>query len=341
MKLNIRANPWKGDTCPENILVIRYQALGDTVITLPYLQHLKRQYPIVNLHLLTRKEVGQIPGSLKIFSRIIEVGGGRKAKLIFFLSLLKLPQLWFSRYDLVLDLQNNKISRIIRKLLFVKAWAEFDGTSPVSAEERIRRTIEAAWTWNIAADTHFISHDSDKTLELLAQNGYKPDHDLIVLNPAGHCSAKNWPLEYYAEFAFCWKERIRRETQFVLLLLPALRQKADYLSEMLGDNCIDLTGKADQFTAFSIIRKCSLVLSEDSGLMHMAWVQDVPTVALFSSSRKDWSAPAGKKSICLDSSDLECGPCGLEVCKFGDNRCLTRYSPGYVVEKALKVWRTT
>ena len=60
--------------------------------------------------------------------------------------------------------------------------------------------------------------------------------------------------------------------------------------------------------------------------MHMAWTQGTPTLALFSDSRRDWSAPQGSWSDCLRFlPDLPCGPCGLPVCKFGDNRCLTRY----------------
>jgi len=69
-------------------------------------------------------------------------------------------------------------------------------------------------------------------------------------------------------------------------------------------------------------------------LMHMAWVSGIPTLAIFGSSRSDWSTPLGKHTKLLSSSDLECGNCLREVCIFGDNRCLTRYSPAFIFEKA-------
>ena len=119
---------------------------------------------------------------------------------------------------------------------------------------------------------------------------------------------------------------------------PCARRPSD-IAAALGDACIDLTGQADQLQAFAIVGRARLVLSEDSGLMHMAWVQGTPTLALFSSSRKDWSSPQGPWSDCLDSSDLPCGPCGLEVCKFGDNRCLTRYPAAQVLERAERLAR--
>ncbi|HEY9047135.1 MAG TPA: glycosyltransferase family 9 protein [Ohtaekwangia sp.] len=329
MKAIIRAKPWRGDKPPRKILVMRFQALGDTVITLPYVQSIKRQYPQTVLHLFTREEVSRIPKSIILFDRIFSLGGKRNAKVQFVLALLMMPLLWMQRYDAVIDLQHHRFSKIIRWLLGAKAWSVFDTNSPISAGERTRQTIEALWTWKISLDTAFTFKSIEGIDTLLYKNGYKKGHDLVVFNPAGYCVSRNWPLPYYTEFAKLWIKQ-NPMTQFVLLLLPSLHEKATFIQKEIGDHCINLTGKADQLEAFKIIQRSKLVISEDSGLMHMAWVQGVATIALFSSSRKDWSAPQGEWSVCLDSSDLACGPCGLEQCTFGDNRCLTRYSPSYV-----------
>ena len=174
----------------------------------------------------------------------------------------------------------------------------------------------------------------------MIESGYDGSSDLVVLNPAGFCASRNWPLVNYVDFARRWLAIVNPETQFVLLLLPHLKQRAAYFKDQLGDRCIDLTGKADQLEAFLIVSMSSLMVTEDSGLMHMAWVQGIPTVALFSSSRKDWSAPQGSWSVCLDSSDLPCGPCQSEVCQYGDNRCITRYTPEVVLRKAIAIRQT-
>jgi heptosyltransferase-2 len=336
VKAIVRSKPWKGKNPPEKILVMRFQALGDTIITLPYLQSIKQQYPEVTLHLFTRKEVDPIPQSILLFDKIISLGGKRNARLQFFLALLKLPLFWSSCYDAVLDLQNHRFSRIIRKLVWTKAWVEFDRESPISAGERTRKTIEALWRWRISMSTHFKFKSATGMDTLLYKNGYIPGSDLVVLNPAGYCSSRNWPLSSYVEFARLWLKG-KPNTQFVLLLLQTHLEKSLYIQRELGDRCINLTGLANQVEAFKIIQMSKFVLSEDSGLMHMAWVQGIPTLALFSSSRKDWSAPQGEWSYCFDSSDLECGACGLEECKFQDNRCLTRYTPGFVLDKALQL----
>ncbi|SKC74181.1 glycosyltransferase family 9 protein [Ohtaekwangia koreensis] len=319
---------------------MRFQALGDTIITLPYLQSLKRQYPDTTLHLFTRKEVDPIPGSIILFDRIISLGGKRNAKVQFLLSLVKMPWLWSTRYDAVMDLQNHKFSRIIRKLLWTKAWVEFDRTSPISAGERTRQTIEALWDWKIPLDTAFKFKYKTDIAHLLNSHGYRSGNELVVLNPAGYCASRNWPLQSYVAFAKLWLKE-KPNTQFVLLLLQTHHKKSVYIQSELADRCINLTGHANQTEAFEVIHMSKFMLTEDSGLMHMAWVQGIPTLALFSSSRKDWSAPQGSWSYCLDSSDLECGPCGLATCKYDDNRCLTRYSPDFVFNIAMQLTKSS
>jgi len=332
---NVRFKSWKKSHPPKKILVIRYQALGDTIATLPYLQNIKRHYQGIELHLIVRKEFSDVHKYIDLFDSVVTIGGSRNAKSQFIFTLLKVPYLWKQRYDVVIDLQNNRISNILRKLLKPDAWSEYDRYSAIAGSERFRLAIEALGLWKVGLDTNFrINIDAEK---LLLKNGWEKNNSLVVLNPAGAFPSRNWPVEYYIEFARQWLIEINPDTQFVLLLLPSLTEKANFMAEALGDRCINLTGMANQIEAFAVIQKSTFVLSEDGALMHMAWVQGIPTLALFSSSKKVWSAPQGDWSLCLDSSDLECGPCDFFICKYGDNRCLTRYSPEFVLAKATQL----
>jgi ADP-heptose:LPS heptosyltransferase len=69
--------------------------------------------------------------------------------------------------------------------------------------------------------------------------------------------------------------------------------------------------------------------------MHMAWLSGIPTLALFGSTRSEWSRPLGDHTLLLDSSDLSCGGCMESTCRFGDNHCLTRYTPQQVYTHAI------
>ena len=328
-----RCNPWRSAKAPSRILAMRFQAMGDLMITLPYLQSMKQSLPGVQLHLLTRHEVGDVPKNITLFDKVILLGGGRNAKLQFIIAILLLPYLWWQRYDIVLDLQNNRISRIVRFMLFASSWSEFDKSSKVSAAERTRAAIQAVNIGSIQLEHRIEARIQRDYWERLVHHGWNGRSSFIVLNPAGAFVTRNWSLDNYCSFAKLWCETVDPEACFVLLGLNHLAHPAAMLRSQLNEKFIDLTGKTTPFEAFMILRKAKLVLTEDSGLMHMAWIQGVPTLALFGSSPSYWSAPAGVWSRCLSSSDLPCGDCFSETCQFGDVHCLTRYTPEFVVKE--------
>ncbi len=338
--MNIQAKPWT-DTknIPRRILAIRTQAMGDVTITLPYLQYLRRRLPpSVRLDLLTRKETDPVPKNIILFDNVYSIGGDRNLKKIFMLALLQLPRLLLNRYDMVIDLQNNNYSKIITKVLRPKAWARFDKSSPIPAGERTRLTIEAAGLGKCDLDTDFRLKDENRGLAILKNTNWNGHNELVVINPAGLNATRNWPVESYIAFTRLWLEQ-RPDTQFLILGTSFISEKTKILKEALGDRLVDLVGQTSPLEAFAILQHATLVLSEDSGLMHMAWVSGIPTLALFGSSRSYWSKPLGQHSFVLDSSDLPCGNCLESVCRWGDNRCMTRYKPEQVLQHAFSLLR--
>lgn len=337
--MNILAKPWTKKDPPGRILAIRWQAMGDVVITLPYLQYLRNSLPAsTRLDLLTREETEGIPKNIELFDKVFSIGGARNFKKQVFFTALLLPRLLLQRYEVILDLQNNIVSETLLKILRPKAWSVFDKVSPVAAGERTRLTIEAAGLGECRMDTHFRLKDKDRGVAILKAHGWNGTDTLVVLNPAGFVETRNWGIGNYAKFARLWLDR-RPATKFLILGTSLIAEKAVTLKKELGDHLFNLVGQTTTQDAFAILQQASLVLSEDGGLMHMAWVSGIPTLALFGSTRSDWSRPLGEHSLLLDSSDLPCGNCMEAVCRFGDVHCLTRYSPEQVAALAFDLMR--
>ena len=337
-KINFKA--WRKDKAPKKILAVRLHAMGDTVITLPYLQFLAEKYPDAQLDFLTRKETAEIPECLELFHKVYALGGGRTNKLILLHALLLLPKLLMQNYDVVLDLQKNKISRVFRMLLFPKAWSEFDRFSSQSAGERTRLTIEAAGLGSIALGGKFRLKNKNLGIDKLLAYGWNRTDDLVVINPAGFFKTRNWGIENYIEFCRMWLFQ-KPASCFLLLGDARIKEKARLIEDSLPGKVINLVNHTSVAEAFSILQKTKFMLTEDSGLMHMTWTSGVPTLALFGSSRSNWSAPQGPYSKCLNSSDLACGACMAAECKYGDVRCLTRYTPQTVVDEAFLLLNKT
>lgn len=331
--MNIPAKRWIKKRLPKRILAIRMQAMGDVVITLPYLQELRNSLSdSVEIDLLTRNETDPIPRNLVLFNNIYSIGGERSLKKQLAFTLLLLPKLLLRRYDIVIDLQNNILSRLVRKILMPAAWSEFDRQTPIPAGERTRLTIEAIGLGknDIAKKLHLKNDLNAK--EILISHGWDGKKDLIVLNAAGIFETRNWPMEYYSSFAKLWLNEFP-QTQFLIIGLRSIASKAEYLKKELGNNLISIIDKTNVAEAFSILQLTKLMLSEDSGLMHMSWVSGIPTFTLLGGTRSDKARPLGDHSGFLDSSDMECGNCMQEKCKWGDTRCLSRYSPEFIFEK--------
>lgn len=324
---------WNKKKPPGRILAIRLQAMGDLIITLPYLQALRNALPSAKLDLLTLEENKSIPQSIELFDRIYLVRGYRNFKKQLAYAFLLLPKILMRRYDVVLDLQNNLISRMVRKAVMPRAWSEFDRFSTFAAGERTQLTIEAIGLGQNIPASGIILKETLNPKAVLKKNGWDGISAIVILNPAGAFETRNWPLKNYTDFAKLWL-KIFPATQFLVLGVNAIAAKADYFKTELGDNLINLVNKTLPAEAFAIIQTAKFVLSEDSGLMHMAWVSGIPTLAMFGSTNRR-SRPLGNHTILLDSSDLECGNCMLEFCKYGDIHCLNRYTPEIVFEKAI------
>lgn len=334
----IKAKRWDKREAPRRILVLRFHALGDIMITLPYLASLKKNLPGTSFTLLTREEFAEVPQSLQMFANVISFDDRRSGKIQLLKALLKLPSLWLMRFDVVIDLQNNLTSRAIRRFLMPKAWTEFDKSSRVSAADRTQSCIAALALADVKIEANLAQQNRERFQSLIESNKLETGK-FVILNPCGAFSSRNWPLERYAEFGQLWAARFPND-RFLILGLPSMKKRVSFLREKLGEKLVDLCGMTNQAQAFGLIRMAKLMLTEDGGLMHMAWVQGVPTLALFGSSPSYWSAPQGAWSLCLNSADLECGDCLLAVCKFQDNRCLTRYSAEMIFEKSLHLLST-
>lgn len=326
---------------PSRILIIRLHAIGDVVVTFPYCTSLRQSFPNAQIDFLTTEPCSDLPKALTVFDNVLvfphcsERWQRARHTLAW---CAKIPK---SYYDVVLDLQRNWVSRAVRRSAFPTFWGEFDRSSTNAAGDRMLDTFLRTGFDSIRPEYRMeIRRDVMARAEnILRHNGWDGTTRLVVLNPAGLWKTRNWPIENYVEVADLWLADER--TQFLLMGTERIDQKARYIAERLPDSTINLVGRTTLAEAFGIVQFASAVISEDSGLMHMAWVSGIPTLALFGSSRHDWSRPLGEHSLCFHSGDLECGACMKAECKYGDVHCLTRYSAGYVYETTQKLLHTS
>jgi heptosyltransferase II len=341
MKEQRSSSPWTSNRTPRKILVIRFQAIGDMVVTIPACNALRRIFPDARIDLLTSEACGEIPRAIRLFDRIDSMAAGQARWQRFFQALTLGVRLRREHYDVILDLQRHRISRFIRRIARPVAWSEFDRFSPRHALERILDTCRLAGFPDLKPiyKLDLKPEVRERAYCLLKDHGWNGKTKLVILNPAGLWDTRNWPLARYQELAARWSEV--EPVRILFVGTNRIRAKVAILADKLAGRLIDLTEKTSLAEALGIVQHASMVVSEDSALLHMAWVSGVPTVALFGSTRSDWTRPLGSRSRFVGSEDLPCGACMQAICRYGDVHCLSRWSADAILKLAQEAQRSS
>ena len=166
--------------------------------------------------------------------------------------------------------------------------------------------------------------DEGNQQRLLLSLGLELERPVIGFMPgAEYGPAKQWPLAHYAELAGMLVER---GFQIWLLGSAKDREAAALIAAGLGQ-VHNLCGRTELVDAVDLIALSRAVVSNDSGLMHVAAAVGTPLVALYGSSTPDYTPPLTDQAEVLYLG-LDCSPCFKRDCPLGHTQCLTRIDAG-------------
>jgi heptosyltransferase-2 len=169
-------------------------------------------------------------------------------------------------------------------------------------------------------------------LESIARGaGVSPGAYWVFAPGAEYGPAKCWPAERYAELA---QSLFAAHGQPVLLLGSGKEAAlCESIAAAAPGACHVLAGKTALLDAIGLIAAARGVVSNDSGLMHVAAAFGVPQAAVFGSTSPEHTPPLNPRARVIwlkDELQLDCAPCFDRVCRFGHTRCLTGVSAARV-----------
>lgn len=135
--------------------------------------------------------------------------------------------------------------------------------------------------------------------------------------------AKRWPEQHYADVA---RWALERGWQVWLFGSEKDRPVTQAINRMSGALCLDLGGKTTLEEAIDLMALTHAVVSNDSGLMHLAAALDKPVVAIYGSSDPQHTPPMSEKATILYLG-LSCSPCFKRECPLGHLDCLRQLKP--------------
>lgn len=321
------------------ILVVRLGSLGDVVLTSAAVLNLKLAYPESRLVYLTKERFAPVARLLTGVDEVVtlpENPSGRE----FISTLLELDN---RNFDLIVDLHGNFRSFLTRKLVS-------SGNAVSYPKRRLSRWLTTQHLQVTDAPPHTIDL-YNKALEKAEITAYarRPEihhwkigpapseffekRNLVVIAPGAAHPPKQWPAEKFLAVA---RGLIERHGAHILWTAVASDKLADESRRAMGENCTELVDlPIDQLAP--ILAKAQVVISNDSGLMHLASAVGTPVVAIFGPTHPSLGfEPRGMHDQIIQVEEY-CRPCSLhgkKPCFRTEQFCFTRITPALVIAAA-------
>ncbi len=317
----------------KKILIRGTNWIGDAIMTLPAVAAVRATYPQAHIAVLAKPLVSDIyklfsmadeiilykknfdnPAGVfrlawelrkKKFNAVILLQNAIEAAIMAFAAGIKLRAGYNSDGRGILLTHSVKRSKEIKKVHQIDYYLEMVkslGCVPVSRELLLQTKINRVTAQNIVG-------------EFILRN----DKPIIGIAPgATYGPAKRWFSERFAALS----DKLYNSFPYQGILFGGKDDEftAEEVRRQSNANLMNLAGRTTLREAIYLISQCSLFISNDSGLMHIAGALNIPTVAIFGSTNPETTAPAGDKTIIVHK-EVSCSPCLKENCPT-DFRCM-------------------
>ncbi len=323
-------------TAPARVLVRAPNWIGDVVLSLGALRDVRRNFPEARLEILARAWVAPLYGALEgldavrlsqgIRTDAAAVRGQFDTGILFTnsfgtafsMALARIPERWgyATQGRGPLLTRRARVPSEVRErsqVYYYRAMLSGLGLH-VSASPDTSLQVPAAW--------------AERGHELLG------DGPWLGLNPgASYGAAKQWLPARYAAVG----ERLGRElgARVAVLGSAAERPLGEAIAGAMRAKPKLLCGETSLSDLVGVLSRLRLLVTNDSGPMHLAGALGVPLVAIFGPTNWRETAPRGKSQRIL-RADVDCSPCLLRECPI-DHRCMTRVGVEAVVSAAVEL----
>ncbi len=335
----------------KNILVVRTDRIGDVVLTTPVLEALRKAYPSARISIMVTSATKDVVEGNPFIDEVISYDkrGKDKGFLGFwrFIRFLK-----SKKFDLAINYHlKNRTNFMLfhagipNRIGFANDKFGFLLTESYPDPRTDGTKHEAEYCLdllrNIGVDhqgfqVHVPIHRASEVwvAKLFAENHINPDDRLIAIHPGASCLSKRWPPQRFAEVA----DILEKEYQAKIIVIGSGDNQLVAREVLLSmkQSVVDMTGRTTISHLISLLKRCALLISNDSGPVHLAVGVQTPVVSIFGRNQAGLSAtrwkPLGELDIALHH-DIGCKVCLAHNCD-RHFQCLRSITVDHVVEAA-------
>lgn len=333
--------------------------LGDTVLALPAVYRIRDIFPSAQISVIGLPHIAELFREYPYVDGIM-VYPVRKNKSDLLPAAFTIRR---ERFDLAVLFPNSLRSAIITRLSGIPLRCGYnkDGRGlliniPAKLSKEIKKVHQSEYYLNIAdtlpkvlpspcgrglmggeAPKLFLSKKEEQNAEdFLIKNNITPEDLIIGINPgAAYGSSKRWFPERYGNVA----RSIIKKYKCKIIVFGSQKETdiANEIASVAEAHVLNLAGKTTVRELMAFISRCRLLITNDSGPMHIAAALGIPVTAIFGSTDPVKSGPLGEGHIVI-KKDVSCSPCFLRTCPT-DLKCMDMISVDDVLEGVAKVLR--
>ena len=332
------------------ILVIQTAFIGDAILTLPLIQTLKVNFPQSSIDVLTIPLTAEIFNHHPAITDVIQFdkrGSDQGLKGLWRLRGI----LRTKNYDLVIVPHRSIRSSILAWLSKPTVSIGFDKSagrwlfkdivrynSSLHEIERNLSLLEPLQLRYVKPELPRLypsTQDVQIVDSILRANGLNQDWKLIAVAPGTVWNTKRWPAERFA--ALC--KQVASDN--IAVILVGGREDEALCNGIRDSACVKniftVAGKLSLLQSAELIRRCEVLISNDSAPMHIAVAVGTPVVAIFGATVPEFGfSPRGPRDVVVETKGLKCRPCSIHggnSCPIKTFECMLSITPEVVVDK--------
>ncbi|MCC7169372.1 MAG: lipopolysaccharide heptosyltransferase II [Planctomycetes bacterium] len=324
------------------LLVLGPSWLGDAVMAIPTYRELRRRFPHARLGILARRAVAGLYEAIPVFDEVMVYDRPKGAgRFLPYADLVGRLEKFNADTALVLPRSLGAawtalIAGTPRRIGYATRVRRFLLTEAVDRDPSLLRTHRVHYYQHLLAPLGGVPAAEAPHFDVPAGARESAAHllaplaqaagPLVVFNPgANYGSAKQWPEDRYAELGR--RLRARFDASIVFVGGPGDRSVCDRIAHEIrgsasNEPILDLAGKTSILELGAVLAASRLVVTNDTGAMHVAQAVGSTIVAIFGSTDPVTTAPYGEQHRIV-REPVECSPCLLRECPI-DHRCMVR-----------------
>lgn len=328
-----------GNTIMKNILVVNVNWIGDVIFSTPVFRALRAHYPGARICCMAVPRVVPVLKSCPYVDDIIvydERGEHRwlwgKLKLIaslrrfhFDIAFL-LHRSWTRAFLMFCAGIPERVGYDLKNLGHLLTRRVNLPEGDIHRSDYYLRVIESYGVKVEDRTTEIVPAQEvrDDIEKILAAQGILRNDFLAVVNTGGNWDLKRWPKENFAQLV----GRMIKELKMAVVISGAVKDKetADYVRLASQTDPVILAGQTSLEQTFALMKRADVVVSSDSGPMHIASSVGSSVIAIFGPTRPEDTGPRGKGQAIILRKDLDCNQAACYQLDCPDNRCMKAVS---------------